>query len=58
MELRPSLAWCELYLIFATIFQRYHVTIHDTTDEDMEFMDYALILLVDLWLYPPYIALY
>jgi hypothetical protein len=43
-----SLAWCELYLILATLFRRFEITIHDTTDSDMEWMDFAFMLYVSL----------
>ena len=41
-----SLAWCELYLMFAHLFLRYEVSIHETTDEDMIWTDHLLMLWV------------
>ena len=43
---RFSLAWAELYLAFGLVFRRFNLAIHDTTDADMEFMDYAFMLYV------------
>jgi hypothetical protein len=33
---------CELYLLFANLFRRFDLTIHETTDKDMEWVDLLL----------------
>lgn len=39
-----SLAWCELYVTFASIFRHFDVAIHDTSDADMEWVDAVLVV--------------
>ena len=39
-----SLAWCELYLLMATMFLRYEVEVWKTTAEDMAWTDHLLML--------------
>jgi hypothetical protein len=39
-----SLAWCELYVMFAKLFRIFQVSIHDTSDADMEWVDAVLIV--------------
>lgn len=39
-----SLAWCEMYLVIANLFRRFEVRIHNTTDEDMRWIDLLLLL--------------
>lgn len=37
------LAWCEMYILLANLFRRFELTIHDTTDADMEWVDLLLV---------------
>ena len=39
-----SLAWCELYVMFFRIFHRFEISIHVTSDADMEWVDAVLIV--------------
>jgi hypothetical protein len=39
-----SFAWCELYVMLANLFRRFEVSIHDTSDADMEWIDAVLIV--------------
>ncbi|KAF2473016.1 cytochrome P450 [Lindgomyces ingoldianus] len=41
--LGKHLAWCEMYIIIANLFRRFHLTIHDTTDADMAWVDLLLV---------------
>ncbi|KAL8658077.1 MAG: hypothetical protein Q9202_007630 [Teloschistes flavicans] len=38
------LAWCELYLLIATMFRKYDVEVFNTTPEDMAWTDHLLML--------------
>ena len=44
MNSMSSLAWCELYLLIATLFRWFEVEIQDTTPEDMAWTDHLLML--------------
>lgn len=44
IQLTPSLAWCELYLLMATLFRRYEIEIYETTPRDMAWTDHLLML--------------
>ncbi|KAL0577501.1 hypothetical protein V5O48_004487 [Marasmius crinis-equi] len=37
-----NLAWCELYLIFASVFRKLDLEIHDTTEDDLRFSDFFI----------------
>ncbi|KAL9079957.1 MAG: hypothetical protein Q9157_001204 [Trypethelium eluteriae] len=39
-----SLAWCELYIVFATLFRKYEIEVFNTSDADMEWSDHLLLL--------------
>ncbi|KAL6702550.1 hypothetical protein ACN47E_001547 [Coniothyrium glycines] len=41
--LGKHLAWCELYILLANLFRRFELTIHETTDADMAWVDLLLI---------------
>lgn len=34
-----SLAFCEMYTLLANLFRKFHVEIHNTTDDDMKWID-------------------
>ncbi|KAL1757703.1 hypothetical protein FB107DRAFT_272694 [Schizophyllum commune] len=40
MCLGHNLAWCELYLVLASIFRKTKIRIHDTSEDDFEYRQY------------------
>ena len=36
------LALCEIYVLYANLFRKFDLEIHDTTDEDMKWIDLLL----------------
>jgi hypothetical protein len=37
-----SLVFCEMYTLFANLFRRFELEIHNTTDDDMKWIDLLL----------------
>ncbi|KAF2732705.1 cytochrome P450 [Polyplosphaeria fusca] len=42
--LGKDFAWCELYVMLANLFRRFKVSIHNTSDADMEWVDAVLVV--------------
>lgn len=40
---RNSLAWCELWVLFANLFRRFHVELAPYTPKNMEWVDVILV---------------